>query len=161
MMMIKKCKQCKKRKEIKAKYFKRYYQKNKKKLLTLNSLAARNKHLEKRFGFILKLYLHNKNVSSDGCIFGNSRVIKTETRRSTIGYKRIILYKISSEWGNNYKIQIINSRDNEEFWFRFKGDKDSVNEFFEEIKRYPINFLRYLEMEKEVPIRILKHLRIE
>lgn len=112
----------------------KWYKNNKDRILKI----SREKNLKKRFGFIPKIYLHNKKISSDGCFFGNSRVIE----RYKTPYKMVLLYDLV----DYYKIQVITG--NEEFWFKMNDTYKNVNEFFIKLKRYAPCYLKLLEREK-------------
>lgn len=112
-------------------------------------LRNRNKNLIQRFGFIPKIYLHNKGITSDGCFVGNSKCIMHYKQPSYLvnrkNIKMMWLYREKAFY--KYKIQIVNAVTQEEFWIRFKGKMDDVIKVFNRLKRYPINHIKYWEME--------------
>ena len=99
-----------------------------------------------RFGFTPKLYLYNKDITSDGCFLG-SGIRCIERYRSLIA-KSMILY--DCKYGL-FKIQVINAITNEEFWFKFNNfSRELVIDFFNKLKGYPITSFKNFEVEEQM-----------
>lgn len=129
---------------------KTYYQRNRKKELK----RIRRRRLLKRFGFIPKIYLYNKDVTSDGCFMGNSKMVLKHLNNQDMlkkvakkHHKAIWVYKVKDKSGDKFKIQIADVNTNEEYWIRFNGTSDKLIEFFNKLKGYPVNWMKNWERE--------------
>ena len=134
-----------KHKKVIVGYRKKYYQEHKEGIIKRNNKRTRDKKLKKRFGFVPKLFIYNKDVTSDGCFYGNSRIV--DRFHNYIG-KMMLLYKCGKLPDEYYKIQIIECNTGAEFWFRSHESREWTNRFFNRLKNYPVNFLRYWEIER-------------
>jgi len=126
---------------------KSYYERNKKKI----KKYQRDKNLLKRFGFIPKVNIHNKNITSNGCFLGNSKLVLkhlVNKDNQKKGYsqndKAIWVYKVGEK---KYKIQIGDILNREEFWINFEGTPNKLIKFFNKLKGFPINFIKNWDKE--------------
>ncbi len=101
------------------------------------------------FGEIPRPTMINKNITSDGCSYLNSKVVAKYRRYSGAGWSRLYyLYEQNLNGERNYKIQVIISRFEEEVWFFLnKVTWGEANKFFGNIKK-PYVLDRVLRLEK-------------
>ena len=152
-----KCKLCKKRKSnFSGLCGKCYYKINKNRILENQKIYRKktfNKRLLKKFGFIPKIHLYNKGVTSDGCFLGNSKlVLRHFNNQDTLGnYRRkhskaMWVYQLGK---NRFKIQIADVVTKEEFWVKFNGIPDRLVKFFNKLKGHPISCIKNWDKEEK------------
>lgn len=127
---------------------KAYYHTHKDEILKRQHKQRRDNTCKRRFGFIPKVWVHNKGITSDGCFYGNARILDTYKpgwiyNKNTKNTKMMWLYSCKGEL---FKIQIINPITQEEFWFR-EYNYNKAKRLFDNLKRMNIKHVGKWEME--------------
>jgi len=123
-----------------------YYHLNKERIDRMD----RDRNLKKQFGFAPELaHYRVGDITSAGCSYGNSCCIGSCHIWRENSSKLMHLYSIKSAPSSEYVIQIYNAATREEFLIEVRIGENKLRsfgdvlEFFEKLKRYPIDAMVY------------------